>query len=53
MAQRRGMVRGLPQGECLLFAAAIAVTCFHFFDNPEAFRKTYIQSIFKQLLNEE
>jgi hypothetical protein len=47
------MVKALPRGECLLFAVAIALTCFHFFDNPEAFRKSYIQSIFNQLLREE
>jgi hypothetical protein len=53
MAKRRGMVKGLPQGECVLFGAAIAVICYHFFNNREAFRKNYIQSIFTQLVAEE
>jgi hypothetical protein len=52
MAQRRGWVKGLPQGEALLFAAAIAVICWLFSDCPEAFPKNYIQSIFSQLIGE-
>mgnify|MGYP000935789093 FL=1 len=51
MAKRRKWPVKIAGGESLLFAISAAIVCFHYINNPEAIRGSYLSVIDKLLKN--
>lgn len=46
MAVRRRFLKGMKYGECLVFAVSMMVISYYYYDCKDAFRKSYILTVF-------
>ena len=52
MAKRRGYLKPIAGGECVLMGLALAIISFYYFECQDAFRRSFILTLFKYLLEE-
>ena len=49
LGKRRGLPVRLPSGNCIITATALCIICFHYFNNKEVIKESYVSLINKLL----